>query len=497
MNNNKNIFKILLFLFVILCSCSMAQALQIVYPKSPNTQINAESTFFVGNTKPGSVLTINEKPVKVFENGAFVEVVPLKDGFNRIVIDSKNETEHDIMTYIIKKESKAIQKSPEVNLVEFPANEYIYASVVKNNTPLRAQPDEYAQRITHLDSNTVLMINGKKGDYFRVALTPEKNVWVRAENVVCYSTINEKMFALVNDVSVSSDKLYEYIKTPLSFQVPFKVSETLTGLTLELYNIKNNPSDTKLFESDETIKNLAINNVSSENKSTYFIELQNKLWGYDVYYENNCLVLKIRKAPQIDTNSPLKGLTFLIDAGHGGSDYGAVGPTGIKEKDINLDISQKLKNTLEQKGANVIMTRTDDSDLGLYERVKIAKKSDALVLLSIHANSLKDGANPYEKHGTSVFFYNAEAAELSKTLRNTLTQDLGMRDDGVCKMSLVLTRPTMPLSVLIEVAYMINPDEYALLIKDEFRQKTAESITKGLEIYIIQAVKNSLSSDKQ
>ena len=83
----------------------MAQALQIVYPKSPNTQINAESTFFVGNTKPGSVLTINEKPVKVFENGAFVEVVPLKDGFNRIVIDSKNETEHDIMTYIIKKES--------------------------------------------------------------------------------------------------------------------------------------------------------------------------------------------------------------------------------------------------------------------------------------------------------------------------------------------------------------------------------------------------------
>ena len=289
---------------------------------------------------------------------------------------------------------------------------------------------------------------------------------------------------------MTDDKLYTYIKTPLSFAVPYKITETDTGLTLDLYNIKENPSDTKIFPPTETIKSFAINNVALENKSTYFIELNNKLWGYDVYYENNCLVLKIRKAPQIDSKMPLKNITIAIDPGHGGDEYGAVGPTGVKEKDINLDISLKLKEMLEKAGATVVMTRTSDCNIELYERTKLAKKSDALILLSIHANALADGADPYKKHGTAVFYYNKESFELAKTLKNTLVSELSTFDDGVSNYSLVLTRPTMPLSVLIEVAYMIHPEEYALLLDENFRQKAATSIKNGLENYLKSTVNN-------
>ena len=491
MNINKIILKSLLFFLLGFWGQSVyAYALQIVYPKSPNIQIDAVSTFFIGSTTPGASVTINGKETKVFENGSFVEVVPLKDGFNRFTIESKNGTEKDIFTYIIKKDPKNTKVVPEPELIEFSQNEYLYASIVKNNTPLRAQPNENAQRITHLNTDTVLMIDAKKGDYYRVSLSPVKKAWVRCDSVVGYSTINSKMLATVTDVTMTEDKLYTYIKTPLSFAVTYKITETDTGLTLDLYNIKENPSDTKIFAPTETIKSLAINNVALENKSTYFVELNNKLWGYDVYYENNCLVLKIRKAPQIDSKMPLKNITIAIDPGHGGDEYGAVGPTGVKEKDINLDVSTKLKTVLEKAGVNVVMTRTSDCNMELYERIKLAKQSDALILLSIHANALADGADPYKKHGTAVFYYNKESFELAKTLKNTLVSELSTYDDGVSKYSLVLTRPTMPMSVLIEIAYMIHPEEYALLLDENFRQKAAESIKNGLENYLKNTVNN-------
>ena len=330
------------------------------------------------------------------------------------------------------------------------------------------------------------MLNGKKGDFYRVELTPTEYAWIKSEHIVNYSTINEKMLASADVTTLSDDQYFDYVKTPLTFPVPFKITETETGLTLNLYNIKENKSDTKLFETRNNIKNLTLNSVNSEGLSTYFVELNNKLWGYDAYYEKNTLVLKIRKKPIIDVEAPFKDLTIAIDAGHGGEDAGAIGPTATKEKDINLDVAKKLKTLLEKQGAKVVMTRNDDSNVELYERVKIAKDENALILLSIHANALPDSANPYEKHGTSVFYYNGESLELAKTLRDTLIQDLGTKDDGVCKCSFVLTRPTAPLSVLIEIAYMIHPQEYKLLLDENFRQKSAESIQKGLEKYLLQ-----------
>ena len=191
----------------------------------------------------------------------------------------------------------------------------------------------------------------------------------------------------------------------------------------------------------------------------------------------------------LEPKKQIKNITIFLDAGHGADDAGAIGPTGEKEKNINLDIVKKLQKVLEDEGAKVILSRTDDTCVPLYDRVKMMQESDALISLSIHANALADGADPYVKHGTSVFFYNRESVELAKTLRDVITNKLGTKDDGVGMHSLVMTRPTMPLSVLIEVAYMIHPEEYKLLLDENFRQKAAESIRDGVKEYLLNSVK--------
>ena len=490
----KNFYKILAGCFFVLplvlaFNFMPARALQVVYPKTQSTQISAASTFIIGSTAPDAKLKINDIDVKVHDNGSFVQVVPLNDGVNKIKIDSQDSKEHNTMTYIINRVPQKVPESMQAALEEFAPDEFIYAAVLKDNTPLRAQPDEYAKRLTHMGKDTVLMINGKKGDYYRVSLTPTENAWVKSDCIVKYSAINEKMLATASKVSLSEDNLYNYIKTDLSFHIPFKIIETSNGLNMELYNLDKNAADTMLFQTSGDVKSLTVNTVAPDKTSTYFVELKNKLWGYDAYYEDNTLVLKIRKAPDIDKENPLNGITVFFDAVHGSEEAGAIGPTGIKEKDVNLDIVKKLKIILEKEGAKVLLTRNDDTNVPLYERAKMMRESDALISLSIHANALADGADPYEKHGTSVLYYNREAVELAKTLRDVVTRKLGTKDDGVGMYSLVMTRPTMPLSVLIEVAYMIHPDEYKLLLEENFRQQAAEAITDGLKEYLLNSVK--------
>jgi len=483
------------FIFVaLLIFCSLvfnnkASALEVIYPKSQTVKVCANSTFFVGNTAVGSSLKINNKEVKVYDNGSFVEVINLKNGNNIIEITSENKNEKITLTYTIIKTDKSCTELNNYTLEEFPMNEYIYASVIKDNTPLRQEPNENAKRLTHLNKNTILMLNGKKGDYYRVSLTIGQNAWVKSDNIVKYSTITGKMLTSATNTNITEDKLYTYIKTDLSFNVPFIIKEVDKGLNIELFNIKDNSADTTIFKPVGEIKSMAINSIAVDNNSIYHIELKNRLWGYTAYYEGNTFVIKIRKDPQIDKKEPLKGLTIAIDAGHGGSDFGAVGPTGIKEKDINIDISKKLQSKLQNSGAKVIMTRTDDSFVEIYERPKKAQKDDALILISIHANALPDGQDPYVKHGTSVFYYNDESEKLATELISTITKELGTKKDDLSKCSFVLTRPTMPLSALIEVAYMIHPYEYSLLLEEDFRQSAAESIKNGIINFLVKEAK--------
>ncbi|WP_096202403.1 N-acetylmuramoyl-L-alanine amidase [Bacillus sp. FJAT-45350] len=178
----------------------------------------------------------------------------------------------------------------------------------------------------------------------------------------------------------------------------------------------------------------------------------------------------------------LKGKRIMIDAGHGGSDPGAVA-NGLKEKEIILDLSKRVQKLLEAEGADVIMARTTDMFLTLAERVEIAKKEKVDSFISIHANA----ASNVMAHGTETYWDSTFAAGRSETLaeniQNSLIDTLKTNDRGVKEGQFYVIKNTPMPSVLVELGFMTNEEEAKELASEEFRQNAAAALLDGIKKY--------------
>ena len=189
--------------------------------------------------------------------------------------------------------------------------------------------------------------------------------------------------------------------------------------------------------------------------------------------------------PDVPANGPLVGKLIVIDPGHGGSDPGGSGRQGSVEKELTLDMGTRLRDLLVAAGANVLMTRDDDSLVGLYERPALANLAGADASVSLHL----DWYQSRWIHGTGVYYYpvNPASARLAGDVHRALIDGLRLADRGIStEHTFVAIRETTAPSVLVEVAYMTNPTEEKLLLKDSFRQEVAADIYAGLTQFFTQ-----------
>jgi N-acetylmuramoyl-L-alanine amidase len=215
---------------------------------------------------------------------------------------------------------------------------------------------------------------------------------------------------------------------------------------------------------------------------------------------------------------------IVVDAGHGGHDSGTLGPDGIEEKDVVLDVSLRLGKLLKQRlGADVIFTRADDTFIPLETRTAIANKAQADLFVSVHANSSPDPA----ARGVETYYLNFTsspeslelaarenavsqqsihqlsdlvkkialhdkideskefAADVQKYLYDGLDQgNPGLKDRGVKQAPfVVLIGANMP-SVLAEISFLTNPDDAHQLRDPAYRQRIAESLYRGIARYV-------------
>lgn len=183
----------------------------------------------------------------------------------------------------------------------------------------------------------------------------------------------------------------------------------------------------------------------------------------------------------------INGKLIMIDPGHGGSDTGAM-HNGLVEKDLNLDISRRLRAILVARGWQVKMTR--DSDVDVYEpndsahdelqaRDDIANAAGARMLLSIHCNAF----TMTSLSGTTTYYYKADSYGLAGAVHARLATNLQTKDDGIRKENFyVIHHGNMP-SILIETAFLTNLADASRLRSSAFLQKVATSIADGVGDY--------------
>ncbi|TFD95765.1 SH3 domain-containing protein [Jeotgalibacillus sp. R-1-5s-1] len=183
----------------------------------------------------------------------------------------------------------------------------------------------------------------------------------------------------------------------------------------------------------------------------------------------------------------LSGKRIIIDAGHGGADSGAIGATGLYEKTVVLDTAKRLQTLLQNEGATVLMTRSTDVFLELSERTAISNNSDYDVFVSIHADSFSStsrGSTTF--YNASVNFNGPRSLSLARSVHKHMVYNIGTYDRGVREEVFYVNRMNQLPSVLLELAFLSNPTEEALLRDPAFRQKAAVGIKNGLSEYFSQ-----------
>jgi N-acetylmuramoyl-L-alanine amidase CwlD len=188
-------------------------------------------------------------------------------------------------------------------------------------------------------------------------------------------------------------------------------------------------------------------------------------------------------SPPAATNAKL----IVIDPGHGGSDDGAM-HNGLVEKDLNLDISKRLRAILVQRGWQVKMTRETDVDVyqpndsahdELQARDDVASAAGARMFVSVHTNSFTSSS----LNGTTTYYFTPASYALAQAVHVRLSAALPTKDDGIRKENFyVIHHATMP-AILIETAFLSNPSDAALLKSPDFLQKVAAAIADGIGDY--------------
>lgn len=209
---------------------------------------------------------------------------------------------------------------------------------------------------------------------------------------------------------------------------------------------------------------------------------------------------KINTSQTISTMAvPVTSKTIVIDAGHGGEDGGAVSSNGVSEADINLSIALKVQNLLEQSGANVVLTRSDENAIydldkktlrekknsDIKNRVVIGNSSSADIFVSIHLNKIAQS----QYYGWQTFFKDGseEGKKLATCIQNNLNEAIQRENKRVpLKISNIYIIKNVEIpTTIVECGFLSNPEEEKLLQTDDYQNKLAWGIYNGIMDYFI------------
>lgn len=201
------------------------------------------------------------------------------------------------------------------------------------------------------------------------------------------------------------------------------------------------------------------------------------------------LLERVEQKKSIPTAGKADEKVIVIDSGHGGSDPGKIGINQALEKDINLQIAQKVQKLLEEQGIKVVMTREGEESLreskveDLKARVEVINQTKPSLVVSIHQNSYPEES----VHGAQIFYYthSKEGEAAAKILQETL-REIEPENHRQAKANdtyYILKKTEVPV-VIVECGFLSNQKEAERLCSEEYQIQVAQAVTKGIQEYI-------------
>lgn len=358
---------------------------------------------------------------------------------------------------------KNVEKSSSTskNNEALPAGNYFTVNVSAVN--VRKKPDLNAKRIGVIYLNEQYEVLDRSGNWIQIKYGKEKG-WVYG----FYGTYSNQKTSASSQTKVNSNKqttqsnekvIIQYDGTNLRVQPNTnskvgkraKIGETYSVISKNNDWYEINVDDQKLFVASWVVK------TSSQSSST----------------SQSTVNKADRKA------GTLRGLTIVIDPGHGGNDHGTTGVTGTPEKSVNLKTAELLASKLRSAGANVIMTRESDKYVDLRKRVSISNQYNADAFISIHYDATVD----HSVNGFTTYYFNGNNKQLANAIHKGLKGSVQLRDRGVQVGNYLVLRENSKPAVLLELGYLSNRDEERTVNSKYYREAATQGIYNGLINY--------------
>jgi N-acetylmuramoyl-L-alanine amidase len=346
---------------------------------------------------------------------------------------------------------------------------------------LPGRPAPYGTYHWFFPNGTRAVVSGRFNDQVRLQLSRRTVAWVDGRDLQPLPPGTPPPGGITQAMRLRRDSGSVSLRVPLPGRIPFRVDEDGHRLVLTLYGVAANADWVQYGPEDPLITRVAFE-AAAEDETRVLVDLSRPVWGYRTRWVGTDLILEIRRPPVVNPRRPLEGVVVAVDPGH--PPAGATGPTGTYEGDAVLAVAREAVGLFERAGARVVLLRNDTLPFGLVERTRAAEEANAHLLISIHANALPDGVNPWANSGTSVYYFHPRAVDFARHVDRALVRHFGFRDLGIGRGDLALARPTWMPAILTEGLFMMVPDQEAVLISPAGQRRYAEGLVEGTVAFL-------------
>jgi uncharacterized lipoprotein YddW (UPF0748 family)/N-acetylmuramoyl-L-alanine amidase len=308
-------------------------------------------------------------------------------------------------------------------------------------------------------------------------------LWTQSSDVR-FLTRDSALLGSVSGAEYRSGEKWDTLTVKTNVNTAATASFDGNKLTFRVFNVNSAP--TVSLPSDALIGTAASTFSGGTAVYTLTLSAGTEIDGYYTEPISGGIRLCIKRRPVAKAGSkPLDGFTIMLDAGHGGTDTGAYSPIGAEyaEKYINLYAALKLRNVLQNMGAQVVLTRSSDTTVSLQSRLNLSRSTRPDLFVSLHCNSMGESTNSDSIRGVVVLYREGVQQAFSEHMYEYLQAALNVQGRGVRSQNLYVCRGTWTPTALIEMGFINNPSDYQWLLDNAEQDKLVKAMADGIVEY--------------